>query len=75
MSQISQLSTLNASYTQTSTDSNSTLLSARLRISQTDSVWTRLISLIHTVSLDAQDRTEGDRTAGKIPVQLAPLQV
>ena len=54
------------------------LLLAALRLSpqtRTDSVWTRLMSLIMAVSLDAQNRTERDRTAGKIPVQLAPLQV
>ena len=64
---------LAASYTQTSTDSNSTLLSSHILISSgTDSVQIRLVSLIHCSRLRC---TEWDGTASKIPVQLVPLQV
>ena len=57
---------LAASYTRTSADSDSTLLSSRIRISS-DSVRTHLVSLIHNSQFRC---TERDRTAGKIPVQL-----
>ena len=62
---------LGASYTRTSTDSDSGLLSSRIRPEQIHS-GTHLVWLIH----DSQFRCiERDRTAGKIPVQLAPIQV
>ena len=65
---------LAASYTWTSTDSDSSLLSSRIRISSdpNDSVRTCLVSLIHNSQFGC---TEQNRTAGKILVRLAPLQV
>ena len=66
---------LAASYTRTSTDSDSSLLSSRIRISSDRNrflFWTRSVLLIHKSQFRC---TERDRIAAKIPVQLAPLQV
>ena len=67
---------LAASYTWTSTDSDSTLLSSRLQISSDlNRLSPDLFSLINPQQSVQMHRTERDRTAGKIPVQLALLQV
>ena len=61
-----------SSYTRTSTDSDSTLLSSGSPQTRTDSVRTRLVSLIHNSQFRC---TERDQTTGNILVQLMPLQV
>ena len=86
MSQISQLSKLAISVTVTVTAAVTLLPPSLPKIlipvccscvsgspqTRTDTVQTHLVSLIHNSQFRC---TEQDRTAGKIPVQLVPLQV